>query len=153
MADPLEELLAKKKHDVNNEAKQWEEKKEEWIARIDRLYQDIEDWLSPLVEKEYLHVEYVDIPLSEELLGRYIVKKMMIIFFNEEKIEIEPWGLNITGANGRVDIKLGLRNIMIIGNDDASWMFAERLGRGQPHTWDFNHDSFEEILKNFIEAF
>ncbi len=150
----LQVLLAEKKQNMEKEYPQWNQKRDEWIANVDNLFRIIKNWLKPLEEKDYLKISSEDISLSEKLIGRYSLKKMIVTFFNNEKIEFRPVGLHIIGANGRVDMKLGMRTIMIVGNsNNTGWMFSEREGRGKPRTWNFDEDSFNAILTEFVEAF
>lgn len=100
-----------------------------------------------------LRIAYTEIQRREELLGDYSIKKMTLVFFNNAEINLEPVGRHIIGGNGRVDMKVGLRTIMIIGKDDAEWMFVERAERGKRLTRDFSKANFEGILKEFIEEF
>jgi len=153
MNSTLEDLLKKKKHKIDIDAKKWIQKRDEWIERVEKLYKKIHGWLKPFENKELLRIVYTEVHRREEILGDYSIKKMTLVFFNNAEINIEPVGLHIIGGNGRVDMKVGLRTIMIIGKDDAEWMFAERAERGKRTTWDFNKDSFEGILKEFIEEF
>ncbi|MCP4104243.1 MAG: hypothetical protein GY749_01685 [Desulfobacteraceae bacterium] len=105
-------------------------------------------------DNDYLKIFCTDTSISEELIGRYSVRKMTITFFNNEKIELEPVGLDIVGAMGRVDMKIGMRKIRIVGNTEGSgWMFSEREGRGKPIIWDFNEDNLKETLAEFAEEF
>ncbi len=151
----LQLLLAQKKQKLEAEYPQWEKKREEWITRLNHLFSLIHNCLKSLENNDYLEISYADISISERLIGRYSVQKMTITFFNNEKIELIPAGLHIIGAKGRVDIKIGMRRIGIVGSDDDSgWMFSEREGRlERPRTWSFNEDNFKAVLAEFAEEF
>ncbi|MCP4345105.1 MAG: hypothetical protein GY795_06210 [Desulfobacterales bacterium] len=154
MQDSLQEILAQKKQKLEAEAPQWTKTRDEWITRVNGLFKLIHNWLKSLEDNDYLKIFYTDTSISEELLGRYSVRKMTITFFNNEKIELEPVGLDIVGAMGRVDMKIGMRKIRIVGNtEDSGWMFSEREGRGKPIIWDFNEDNLKETLAEFAEEF
>ncbi|RLC15000.1 MAG: hypothetical protein DRI57_13565 [Deltaproteobacteria bacterium] len=149
----LESLLAQKKQKMEAEYPQWNKKRDEWIGRVNNLFTLIYSWLKPLEDNDYLKISYKDISISEQSLGRYSVREMIITFFNNDKIELGPVGLNIIGARGRVDMKMGMRTIGIIGTDDDSgWMFSERESRlGKPKTWSFDEYNFKAILAEFAE--
>jgi len=151
----LQSLLAQKKQKLEAEYPQWAQKKEEWITRVNHLFSMIHNWLKPLEDNDYLKISHTDISISERLIGRYSVRKMIITFFNNEKIELIPAGLHIIGAKGRVDIKIGMRKIGIVGSeDDSGWMFSERETRlGKPRIWRFDEDNFKAILAEFAEEF
>lgn len=153
MKSTLESLLKEKKHKIDIDAKKWIQKRDEWIERVEKLYKKIHGWLTPFEEKKLLRIAYTEIQRREEILGDYSIKKMTLVFFNNAEINLEPVGLHIIGGNGRVDMKVGLRTIMIIGKNDAEWMFAERAERGKPLTKKFSKATFEGILKEFIEEF
>jgi hypothetical protein len=77
----------------------------------------------------------------------------VIVGFNGDTIELVPKGLHIISGNGRVDLKLGFREIMIIGQDgEEEWIFAERNGPGKSRQFQFNKDNFEKILQEYLEA-
>ncbi|MDM8548671.1 hypothetical protein QUF72_01285 [Desulfobacterales bacterium HSG2] len=151
----LESLLAQKKQKLEAEYPQWDKERNEWIGRVNNLFTLIHSWLEPLVHNDYLKISYNDISISEQSLGRYSVQKMIITFFNNEKIELTPIGFHIIGARGRVDMEIGMRTVGIIGiYDDSGWMFSERENRrGKPKTWRFDKHNFESLLTEFAEAF
>ncbi len=154
MQDSLQEILAQKKQKLEAQAPQWNKTRDEWIARVNDLFKLIHNWLKPLEDNDYLKISYTDTSISEELLGHYSIGKMIITFFNNEEIELEPVGLDIVGAKGRVDMKIGMRKIRIVGNpEDSDWMFSEREGRGKPRIWDFDNHNFKAVLTEFAEEF
>ncbi len=154
MQDSLQEILDHKKRKMETESLQWRKKRDEWIISIGNLFKLIHGWLKPLEDNDYLKISYADISISEEYLGNYSVKKMIITFFNNEKIELIPIGLYIVGAKGRIDMKIGMRKIMIVRNtEDSGWIFSEREGRGKPEIWEFNEDNFKAVLTEFAEEF
>jgi hypothetical protein len=79
---------------------------------------------------------------------------LTVIFFNGQTIEFKPIGLDIVGAYGKVDMKLGLYQVMIVmlekGDD---WLFAERYNQEEPTYSGFNQDNFEQLVTEFIESF
>jgi len=154
MQNSLQKILVQKKKKLDAELPKWNKYKNEWIKKVDNLFSLIKDWIGPLENNNYLKLSYSDISISEESLGRYNLRKMEIIFFNNEKVELIPIGLHVIGASGRIDLKMGERKIMIVGSTDSSgWLFAEREGRGKPKTWTFDEDNFNEILTEFAEEF
>jgi len=98
----LKDFLKKKAEQAQlRKSVDWEARRQWWIARIDNLFIEIEQWLEPLrddvvVVREYLEVE-------EEYLGKYNVEKM-IISVGEEKVELLPFGTIVIGSYGRVDL-------------------------------------------------
>lgn len=153
MIEDLERVLEEKKKAMEENGRNWEERKKDWVSRIDSLYDMIESWLAPLVGKDYITITREQISIYEELLGSYDAPIMSIKFFSGEIIKLVPKGLHVVGGNGRVDMKIGLREIMIVGQDkEQGWFFAERINRGQPRAFDFNQETFENLLHEFVEA-
>ena len=153
MNEDLERVLEEKKKAMEENGRNWEERKKDWVSRIDSLYDMIESWLTPLVEKKYITITRGQLSVFEELLGSYEAPTMSVKFFSGEIIKLVPKGLHVVGGNGRVDMKIGLREIMIVGQDkEQGWFFAERINRGQPKAFDFNQETFENLLHEFVEA-
>lgn len=149
----LEEKLLEKKRAVEETYSRHKDTKKEWISRVDKLYVKILKWLAPYKEKELLNVTKSPILIREELLGEYEIDKVIITFPNPyDTVEIVPIGRHVIGGNGRLDIKIGLRDVMLIGKDDGAWMFAERLRDGTRVTWEFNKETFEELLADAADT-
>lgn len=151
----LKELLREKKAKMDQRLPEWEKQRDEWIDRVKELYEEIHAWLKPLEDDGYLKITYTDISISEEQIGFYSVQKMLITFFNNRKIELEPVGLHVIGADGRIDMKFASQTMMLIGSvTEGRWMFAERReNREKPTSWNFDQDSFKSFLTDFIEEF
>ena len=91
--------------------------------------------------------------ITEELLGTYNAPAMTIVFFTGEKVHLIPKGLYVIAGKGRVDLKLGQREIMIVGQDEEpGWFFAEREGHGKPKTFEFNKENFDQLLQDYLES-
>jgi hypothetical protein len=154
MQNLLQEVLSQKKSELEAERPKWDERRTEWITRVNNLFLLIQNWLKSLEDSGYMKISLSDISISEELLGTYSLQKMTITFFNTEKVYLIPIGLHIIGAKGRIDMILGTRKIMIVGNiKDSGWMFSERHGRDKPKMWIFNQDTFTEILTEYAKEF
>ena len=83
----------------------WASRKSEWISAVGRLYDDIERWLEPWREQGYLTVTRSPIPKSEEPLGDYEIDTLEITA-GDETVVFEPFGRNVIGALGRIDVYL-----------------------------------------------
>ena len=71
-------------------------------------------------------------------------------FVDGQTVELQPIGRYVVGAYGRVDLKAGLRTIMIVKRREDEWEFAEREGRGKPKTWPLNRQTFEELMADSV---
>ena len=153
MSSQLEEILEKKKERLNKDAPDWEAIRNKWLKNIDDLLKTIKEWIKPLEDKQYITVIPTEVTITEELLGTYKAPAMTLAFFTGEKIHLVPKGLHVIAGKGRVDLKFGQREIMIVGQDEKpGWFFAEREGRGKPKTFEFNKDNFEQLLQDYLET-
>jgi hypothetical protein len=149
----LERVLSEKKQRMDEQGNNYAAVRNDWLERIDSLYRTIRSWLKPLEEKEYASVSDYSVPIFEELLGTYEAPAMKVTFFSGEKVEIVPKGLHVIAGNGRVDMRIGPREVMIVGQDEEpGWFFAERVGRGKPRPFEFSQENFEQLLEAFLES-
>lgn len=154
MENSLKEILSNKKKELDDKEPKWRQRREEWLRDVKELYLSIEEWLSDLVQDGYVSVVREEITVSEELLGVYSIEKLNLSFFNNQKVTLSPKGLHVIGAAGRIDMLIGNRTVMIVRvGDDLNWTFAEREGRGKPKRWEFNENTFKELLAEFAEEF
>ncbi|MDM8549318.1 hypothetical protein QUF72_04535 [Desulfobacterales bacterium HSG2] len=101
----LEEKLKKisserRKRDVQID---WNRKRDTWIEQIDMLYRDIGKWLKTYIDKNYMSLNFYEITLSEEHIGKYDIS-VLELDLGEPSVVFRPVGRNITGADGRVDM-------------------------------------------------
>jgi hypothetical protein len=171
MKTSLHDLLQEKKARSPGSAQAAEQQKEQWLTRLRRLYKQLETWLQPSKEQGLLSVSYPAVRLEEELLGPYQAEAMWITFYNGQVIKLIPRGLHVVGANGRVDMDLGDRQVMFLGDPDGDhWIVAETfpaisgaewISKGQmeslrgsrPHKLPLTPEVFEELLVDFDEKF
>jgi hypothetical protein len=154
MEHSLRDILASKRKQLDDQEPKWRQKKQQWLHDVGQLYDDIEAWLADLIKDGYITVSRDQTTVSEDLLGVYSVDKLKIIFFNNQQVTLTPKGLHVIGAAGRIDMTIGSRVIMIVRVDDnLEWTFAEREGRGKPKRWEFNENTFKELLAEYAEEF
>jgi hypothetical protein len=153
MLDNLERVLSEKKHRMDEQSNNYAAVRDDWLEKIDSLYTTIKSWLAPIEEKGYAIISDYTVSIFEELLGTYEAPAMKVSFFSGEKVEMVPKGLHVVAGRGRVDMRLGPREVMIIGQDEEpGWFFAERVGRGKPRRFEFNQDNFEQLLQDLLET-
>jgi hypothetical protein len=88
---------------------------DDWVARIDALYRQIEGWLSVGWTADRSNT----IRMHEELMQKYQVPPrdlpvLRLLFQGTLAGRIEPRGLWIIGANGRLDFFRGNNHYLII---------------------------------------
>lgn len=92
-----------------------ERRLDDWRARVGALYADIAGWLPP----ELSLAEGVKVPILEDLMSRFEVPQQAIpskVLLKRGTLvgRIEPRGLWIVGANGRVDLILPDHHSIIV---------------------------------------
>lgn len=127
------ERIAKNQAEVLKSSKEkvdFEERKQWWLDQIDKLYNEIDGWLKPLIKIGVVRIESENVDLSERFIGIYQAKMLKIIL-NEVEIGIVPRGTFILGAFGRIDLKglYGQVERLILDSDDPdSTPFSKRKG-------------------------
>jgi hypothetical protein len=108
-------LLVKEKEQKDIPEIDWETKKNEWLLYLDDLYKLFEKSLNDYVKNGKIKIAYEEISLTEEYIGSYKAKTM-IIEFAGEKITLKPVGTNLIGVKGRVDMtgRLGSGSARIV---------------------------------------
>lgn len=101
----LQEKLKSLAEKAAKEKVDWAGRRSEWISAVGRLYDDIELWLKPWREQGYLTITRSPIPKSEEPLGDYEIDTLEITA-GDETVVFEPFGGNVIGALGRIDVYL-----------------------------------------------
>lgn len=82
----------------------WNEKRNTWLEHVDQLYKTVEEML-----KDYVQSEKVKLTkdkkkdIFEDFIGKYSVV-LLEIDVVERKAILEPIGINVIGASGRVDL-------------------------------------------------
>lgn len=76
----------------------------EWLAHLSQLYVLIEDFLRPYVEKGSIAIEYDSISLTEEGIGQYDARQM-ILQIGRQRVTFTPVGTMLIGTKGRVDVE------------------------------------------------
>ena len=94
-------IAAKKKKEKIKEIN-WTKTKEDWLAKLNKLYTEIESWLNDL-EQDAISIKYIDKEINEDYIGVYTARKM-ILRIADEQVVFDPVGTLLIGAAGRVDM-------------------------------------------------
>ncbi len=124
MADVLEELTA----DALTRS-QIEARVEDWIRRIAGLYGRIESWLpSGWSARRTRRVRMLEEPMREVGLPPYELPMLDLLADGVPTAVIEPRGLWIVGANGRLDLRQGTDHHLILDRapnfEDPDWVLV-----------------------------
>ncbi|MBK1782599.1 hypothetical protein JHL22_15405 [Advenella sp. WQ 585] len=93
----------------------WEKKKNEWLAYLNKLYEKFNLYLEEYIAEGIITINYQNVSITEEYIGSYTAPEMIINLGNEQVI-LTPVGTNLIGAKGRVDIagRLGSAQLVLI---------------------------------------
>ena len=150
-----EKLAERAKRQKANETN-WEARKELWIAQVMQLYKDVNDWCQEYVNEQYMTFDLSKkIQLTEKDMGTYEIN-MLEIDIEGDLVVFEPFGANVIGAFGRIDLYLRGHKA-----DKAMLLLFEREGEDEQHwqwvlafeewRFDFNKARFEELLLDWFE--
>ena len=122
---------------------------DDWIARVDALYRMIEHWLPEGWTARRIETVFMD----EELMRKAGVgpRKLPVLSLSSPKeavARIEPQGLWIIGANGRVDLRGRKGTFIILDSADTfakpEWRIAPISNRTRIKALD--EESFRKAL-------
>ncbi len=148
--ETLETFLKREKEERETRGREvdWEDRKHNWLAAVNALYNTIYSWLQKSIKDQVIEVYYDDMHIVEEHIGDYTVKKM-VIRLGPDKIRLEPAGTLIVGSNGRIDLIGTKASIMLLLLKDK-WQIAIRGGRGGIDYLPLTKESFTDALKQII---
>jgi hypothetical protein len=94
----------------------WDRERNDWIAHLNLLYEKIENFLERY--KDSIRIEYPQIELDEEHIGRYAVRQM-ILHIGRQEIALTPIGTLLIGFKGRVDVvgSAGKASLALVDKD------------------------------------
>ena len=81
----------------------WEDERDQWLARLDELYTKIESFLSKYIRSGRITVDLLQRILNEENIGSYEAPQL-ILRIGSQQVNLIPVGTLLVGAKGRVDV-------------------------------------------------
>ncbi|MHB8384630.1 MAG: hypothetical protein ACYDC3_20100 [Candidatus Binataceae bacterium] len=81
----------------------WSKHRDEWLQHLNELYEQIESFLAEYFKTGHIKREYPDITLTEEDIGSYKARQM-VLNIGRQEITLTPIGTRLIGAKGRVDV-------------------------------------------------
>ena len=149
----FEEFLSEKAAEQEQLADiDWEKQKIEWLRHLDTLYKVFQDSLKDYVQKGSVRIKIDRVRTSEEYIGTYTVPVMEIRIAGET-IKLKPFGTNVIGAKGRVDMsgrkgsatlllvdsrmKSMRDNISVTGYRDTQLKFDRSFPQQSEITWEW----------------
>lgn len=109
------------------------------------------EWIG---NNDKIKITYQPIRLSEENIGTYETRKMMITALNQT-VSLEPMGTLIIGAHGRIDLKgrKGSVGFILRKNsstpDELEWKIIQKPSKNG--YIDLNADTFSDALMSLLK--
>jgi hypothetical protein len=159
----LKEFIASQAQKLRDEESQAANKRDEWLAAVDRLIQKITTWLT-YADPDHAVLEVHETPyqLREEGIGSYEARGLTISAGRRE-LRVEPIARNVAGplsstgvihvsrAYGRVDLTDGLQKFMIFRVEKVpadQWSIIEQDGFRMRT---FDQAAFDEAVKALLQ--
>lgn len=94
------ELL--RKRDEENPV-DWGARRTWWVGKVEKLYDEASQWLSPLLMAGEIAFEFEQLELAEEYVGKYTARKLTIAS-GLRKFSMTPVATVIVGGSGLIDV-------------------------------------------------
>ena len=123
----------------------------EWTAAVDILFRQVQNWIAD-AHSEGWQLTFSSAEVTEESLGSYGIR-VMEINANPGRLILEPVGLDILGARGRIDLYAwpSLFRVMLLRSfQEDSWTIRTESGIDWPNPW--GKDSFLAIAEQLLAA-
>ncbi len=125
MNQKLVELLERKQKQSDGSPQiNWNQRRDEYIAAVRSLYDQIEEMLAEASGAKTVQAIRQGKQLTESYIGTYSVDDLQLMI-GSEQVRFSPQGRNIAGARGRVDV-LGERSeAVLLLQPDSTWGFLQ----------------------------
>jgi hypothetical protein len=111
----------------------WVKERVEWLAYLNKLYRQIEEFLKPYSSKKLIHIEYKEMHLDEESVGSYHTE-IMVIKIGPQELTLTPKGTLLVGSKGRVDIIGALGKARLVLVDETTLVQKAKVTPEVPDT-------------------
>jgi hypothetical protein len=157
----LQEFLDEQAERIRTENSKAALMRMEWVAAVDRLMDQIKDWIAQADPKRILTIEEQTITIREERIGSYEVRALTIIL-GISSVRVQPIGRYVMGpleqtqayrpirVYGRVDLTNGLEKYMVFrdaGGPDSRWFITNQDGY---ESRAFDRDALEATLQRLF---
>ena len=127
----------------------------EWTAAVETLFQQVQHWAADARSEDW-QITFSTADVTEESLGSYPIR-VMEINAGTGRLILEPVGLDVLGARGRVDLYAwpSLFRVMLLrslkeNNSKEGWTIRTESGIDWPTAW--GKDSFLVISEQLLAA-
>ena len=137
---------------------QLENNKQIWVQELNNLYLQINKWFNEYIENGYIIIDNYSLQSAECEEFLMETQIMELNLGGGPTVILEPTGINIVGAFGKIDLYLrGYKDkkvfLLLIENEENKearhWEIWKN--RKQKERMMFNKEAFEKILNEWIE--
>jgi len=143
----LAEFFREKKTKAERESAgvDWDQQRQEWLAALQDLYQQVQQFLEQPIREGSARVENRQINITEAHLGEYATTELLLVV-GDERVRFVPKGRNVLGAAGRVDVLGEAGEAMFVLEPGRQWLVVRSK---YPHLQlvPLTPESFEEALR------
>lgn len=90
-----------------------------WQQHLDEFYRVIASYLKPYLDNQKIKIEFADLDIAEDRIGIYTTQKATI-HLGPHTLALEPIGMMIIGAAGRVDLTGPYGKVRFVLLDETS---------------------------------
>ncbi|HLX61461.1 MAG TPA: hypothetical protein VKX17_09285 [Planctomycetota bacterium] len=116
----MREFFREKRVEFDSNPTNWRKKKDAWLKSVRQFYNQIQIYLNAAIKDGSVKIEYRPIQISEDYVGGYQVDELVLSVGNE-KVVFTPKGMNIVGAQGRIDLRGDMKTMTIIREPAGHW--------------------------------
>ena len=122
-----------------------EQRRDKWIGRVTQLLDQIADW----AEQNDWAIQRDDKAITERLLGPYKVPTLVVKLEEGEELHVQPIGLHVIGAEGRVDLEAypTLNRVKLVGRG-PDWEIVTDSNVPLHAPW--NAETFVQLAKDLL---
>jgi len=126
----------------------WDDRRDKYLAAVDSLYHEIETILAEPIAQKRVTLQRRPKQLTESYIGTYSVNDLILLIGNEQ-VRFSPFGRNVAGATGRVDVVGERAEATLLAQLGPRWGFVRNR---QPtlHTVPFSESVLAEVLKRVM---
>jgi hypothetical protein len=145
----LESFLRQKK--AQQPLIDWNRKKQKWLLSVNELYSTIENWLDKLIKENIVKISYDNITIDEYYVTPYVIRQMNILV-GYEQVRLEPKGMIVVNAVGRIDLigDDGTLKLLLQNDESVKFQWLIALSKGEINRFPLTKTSFSDALEQVM---
>ena len=158
----LKEFLKEQAENLRTQEPERAKKRDEWVAAVDRLCNQIKEWLAQADAEKVLTVQGRSYERREEGIGSYTVSGISISL-GPRHVDVVPVARKVVGplsttgviyvprAYGRVDLSNGLEKFMLFRVEREPEDRWSIVGQDRPQMERLDQSTFEAAFQSLLE--